>query len=121
MTTEQERRAADLDALEALGLLAGLHPCLTVGFDQPMVAAQAIFDAVLAERAELTRCATSSSASVQHLHRMYSEKAAECERLRAALRGVLEFQSAPKGPTIHDWGRWRRVADGTPGAKGHGT
>lgn len=37
----------------------------------------------------------------------------EMERLRAALREVLEFQSAPNVPTIHDWGRWRRAADGT--------
>ena len=34
--------------------------------------------------------------------------------LTAALREVLEFQSAREGPTIHDWGRWRRVADDTP-------
>ncbi len=36
---------------------------------------------------------------------------ARVRALTAALREVLEFQSAPTGPTIHDWGRWRRVAD----------
>jgi hypothetical protein len=36
----------------------------------------------------------------------------EVGRLRGALREVLEFQSDPKAPTIHDFGRWRRVADG---------
>jgi hypothetical protein len=39
----------------------------------------------------------------------------EIGRLRFALREVLEFQSAPNVPTIHDWGRWRRAADGTGG------
>lgn len=39
-------------------------------------------------------------------------KDAEIARLRAALYEVLEFQSDPKAPTIHDFGRWRRVADG---------
>ena len=34
---------------------------------------------------------------------------AEIARLRAALHEVLEFQSAPKTPTIHDFGRWRRL------------
>jgi hypothetical protein len=33
--------------------------------------------------------------------------------LLEALRHVLEFQSAPQGPTIHNWGRWRRIADGS--------
>jgi len=36
----------------------------------------------------------------------------EIERLRACLHEVLEFQSDPKAPTIHDFGRWRRAADG---------
>lgn len=41
-------------ALRALGLLAGLHPGLTFDLDaRPMVAAEAIFDAVQAERREL--------------------------------------------------------------------
>lgn len=34
------------------------------------------------------------------------------ERVRVledALDEVLAFQSAPKQPTIHDWGRWRRI------------
>jgi hypothetical protein len=29
----------------------------------------------------------------------------------AAIREFLEFQSAAEGPTIHEWARWRRVAD----------
>lgn len=37
---------------------------------------------------------------------------AAAPELLAALREVLEFQSAPAGPTIHDFGRWRRLADG---------
>ena len=37
---------------------------------------------------------------------------AEIHRLRAMLHEVLEFQSDPKAPTIHDFGRWRRAADG---------
>lgn len=41
----------------------------------------------------------------------FAEIEAENERLRAALREVLEFQSAPNWPNIHDWGRWRRLAD----------
>lgn len=36
---------------------------------------------------------------------------ARVEALSKALREALEFQSAKDGPTIHDWGRWRRVAD----------
>ena len=41
------------------------------------------------------------------------EKAeARAAELLEALRHVLEFQSAPDGPTIHNWGRWRRIADG---------
>ncbi len=32
-------------------------------------------------------------------------------KLLDVLLEILDFQSAPKGPTIHDWGRWRRVAD----------
>jgi hypothetical protein len=39
---------------------------------------------------------------------------AEIERLRSALSEVLAFQSAREGPSIHDFGRWRRIADGTP-------
>jgi len=35
------------------------------------------------------------------------------EKLRAALLEVLEFQSAPTSPTIHDFGRWRRLANGS--------
>jgi len=42
------------------------------------------------------------------------QQAAQIEALRAALREVLEFQSAPTTPTIHDFGRWRRVADAAP-------
>lgn len=37
---------------------------------------------------------------------------ARIAELTDALRHVLEFQSAPEGPTIHNWGRWRRIADG---------
>ena len=41
------------------------------------------------------------------------EKAeARAAELTDALRHVLEFQSAPEWPTIHNWGRWRRIADG---------
>ena len=40
------------------------------------------------------------------------EAAARVAELTDALRHVLEFQSAPDGPTIHNWGRWRRIADG---------
>lgn len=38
--------------------------------------------------------------------------AAKDERIKVledALAEVLAFQSAPTQPTIHDWGRWRRV------------
>lgn len=48
----------------ALSLLAGLHPCLTT--DEPMPMAQAIFDHVLSERAELEREATSCRATTEH-------------------------------------------------------
>lgn len=34
--------------------------------------------------------------------------------LETALSEVLEFQSAPEGPHIFDWGRWRRIRDNTP-------
>jgi hypothetical protein len=37
---------------------------------------------------------------------------AQIDALIAAMREVLEFQSAPTSPTIHDWGRWRRLVDG---------
>lgn len=40
------------------------------------------------------------------------EAADEIERLRSALTEVLAFQSAKDVPSIHDWGRWRRVRDG---------
>ena len=48
-------------------------------------------------------------------HPICDEAADEIERLRTALREVLEFQSDPKAPTIHDFGRWRRVVDGFRG------
>ncbi len=41
-----------------------------------------------------------------------ADLSAENARLREALREVLEFQSAPTQPTIHNWGRWRRVYQG---------
>ena len=56
-----------------------------------------------------------AAATVAAAHRDWSGKMEHADaRVRAlteALREVLDFQSAPKGPTIHDWGRWRRVAD----------
>lgn len=56
---------AERDELRrALSLLAGLHQCLTT--DEPMEAAQAIFDHVMSERAELEREATSCRATTEH-------------------------------------------------------
>ena len=55
-TRRSRIRAAvrDRDALAALHLLAGLHPCITFDIDvRPMDAADAIMGAVLAELAEL--------------------------------------------------------------------
>lgn len=44
-------------------------------------------------------------------HQMWLQEAqAERDALRTALLEVLEFQSDPKAPTIHDFGRWRRLA-----------
>lgn len=42
---------------------------------------------------------------------------ARVAELTKALREVLEFQSAKDWPTIHDWGRWRRVADDRPNVR----
>lgn len=36
---------------------------------------------------------------------------AGADQLLDALRDVLDFQSASSGPTIHQWGRWRRLVD----------
>jgi len=33
------------------------------------------------------------------------------QTLTRALEEVLEFQSANRYPTIHEWGRWRRIFD----------
>lgn len=47
------------------------------------------------------------------IKRADAEQFALRERVKAladALKQVLEFQSAPTQPTIHDWGRWRRAA-----------
>jgi len=40
---------------------------------------------------------------------------AAAPQLLEALREVLEFQSAKDAPTIHHWGRWRRIADAASG------
>ncbi len=46
------------------------------------------------------------------IERLRAEVAGLRERVRVlegALDEVLAFQSAPKQPTIHDWGRWRCI------------
>ena len=40
-----------------------------------------------------------------------AEAAGVIRQLSDALRAVLDFQSANDGPTIHDFGRWRRLVD----------
>jgi hypothetical protein len=37
------------------------------------------------------------------------QSAARVAALKDALREVLEFQSVPQEPSVHDWARWRRV------------
>lgn len=59
-------RPGDDEHERALSLLAGLHPCLTID-GPPMVMAERIFDAVLAERAEMTAKINQSEESLQWL------------------------------------------------------
>ena len=52
------------------------------------------------------------AAAADEIERLRAEAAGLRERVRVlegALDEVLAFQSAPKQPTIHDWGRWRRI------------
>jgi len=51
------------------------------------------------------------TADQMHTHAA-AVSAADNAALREALHEVLEFQSAPTQPTIHDWGRWRRALKG---------
>jgi len=44
-----------------------------------------------------------------HAAAVTAERDARIKVLEDALVEVLEFQSAPTQPTIHDWGCWRRV------------
>jgi len=44
-----------------------------------------------------------------HAAAVTAAKDARIKVLEDALVEVLEFQSAPTQPTIHDWGCWRRV------------
>lgn len=40
-----------------------------------------------------------------------AQPVAQHPTLLQCVREMLEFQSAKEGPSIHDWGRWRRAAD----------
>lgn len=53
---------------QAMYLLAGLHPCLTVEDTDPMGQAQAIFDSVLAERRALAEDRDHARRLVEWLH-----------------------------------------------------
>ncbi|WP_124543282.1 hypothetical protein [Piscinibacter terrae] len=70
---EAGRASLDREAWEALAFLSGLCPSLTCDLDQPMVAAQGIFDAVQADRAEWMRRATEADASVVTMNRLYAK------------------------------------------------
>jgi len=54
---------------------------------------------------ELTRLRT----DIEQYVKIARELRERVRVLEDALDEVLAFQSAPKQPTIHDWGRWRRI------------
>ena len=56
---------------------------------------------------QIMALAKSEAEARQEIARLLAENEALC----TALQEAVEFQSAPRGPTIHDYGRWRRLID----------
>ena len=99
---DPKREALDREAWEALGCLSGLHPCMTVDWDRPLVVARTVFDAVQAEIREWQRRATDQRLAVEQMNRLYREKTQECERLRMALHEIAEeWAGAECGEPVH--------------------
>lgn len=68
------------------------------------------FEDLVAERDQLASYGEALNSRCIEDTKRTGELVAERDALRTALLEVLEFQSDPKAPTIHDFGRWRRLA-----------
>jgi len=69
------------------------------------------FSHMCVETTDDSEVRTLHTADQMHAHAaaVSAAKDARIKVLEDALVEVLEFQSAPTQPTIHDWGCWRRV------------